>query len=169
MEWQRLKNKRRLKRETLKISPHIELKPINLQPNPTSTNCQLVLTIYRLATGCSFSTLKDLFGVSVSSASLFCNKVCRVIIANIYDLQVTLLSTGEEWKVELKGFIENYEFPYVGSWDGFHVIVSSKVKDYYSFKRKYTVNSIGLVSHSKRLLYVAVGAPGSTHDACLLK
>ena len=168
------KNKMRLKRETFntlleKISPQIELTPTNLKPNPTSTHRQLALTIYRLATGCSFSTLEDLFGVSVSSASTFFNKVCRVIVANIYDLYVTLPSTDKEWEAELKGFIENYEFPCVGAWDGFHVIVSSKLKGYYSFKKKYTVNNLGLVSYNKRFLYAAVGAPGSTHDARLLK
>ena len=47
--------------------------------------------------------------------------------------------------------------------------VSSKLKSYYSFKKKYTVNNLGLVSYNKRFLYAAGGAPGSTHDARLLK
>ena len=69
----------------------------------------------------------------------------------------------------MKEFIENYEFPCVVAWDGFHVIVSSKLKGYYSFKKKYTIDNLGLASHNKRFLYAAVGAPGSTHDARLLK
>ena len=47
--------------------------------------------------------------------------------------------------------------------------VSSKLKSYYSFKKKYTVNNLGLVSYNKRFLYAAVGSPGSAHDASLLK
>ena len=30
----------------------------------------------------------------------------------------------DEWKEELKGFIENCEFPCVEAWDGFHVYIS---------------------------------------------
>ena len=33
--------------------------------------------------------------------------------------------TDEEWKAKLKGFIENYESPCAGAWDGFHVILSN--------------------------------------------
>ena len=66
----------RLKQESFnaileKNFPEIELTPTNLRPNPTSTHLQLVLTIYRLATGCTFSTLEDYFGVSFASASIF--------------------------------------------------------------------------------------------------
>ena len=163
----------RLKRETFNIilgnvSDQIELTRTNLEPNPRSTHHQLAL-IYRLATGWSFLTLQDLFGVSISSASIFFNKVCRVIVANIYDFSVTLPSTDEEWKAKLKGFMENYGLPCVGAWDGFYVIVCSKLKGYYSFKKKYAINNFGLVSQNKRFLYAVAGAPGSTHDVRLLK
>ena len=95
----------------------------------------------------------------------FFDEVCRVIVANIYDLYVTLLSTDKEWKAELKAFIENYEFP----WGGFHVIVSCKLKGYYRFKKKYPVNNLELVIHNKRFLYAVVGAPASILNARLLK
>ena len=66
----------RLKQESFnaileKNFPQIELTPTNLKPNPTSTHLQLALTICRLPTGSSFSTLEDHFGVSVASASIF--------------------------------------------------------------------------------------------------
>ena len=53
------------------IYEDIILTPTNLKPNPTSPDRQLALTIYRLATGCTYSTLSDLFGVSVSAVSKF--------------------------------------------------------------------------------------------------
>ena len=53
------------------ICEDIILTPTNLKPNPTSPDRQLALTIYRLATGCTYSTLSDLFGVSVSAVSKF--------------------------------------------------------------------------------------------------
>ena len=47
---------------------------------PTSPQCQLVLTLYRLAHGCSYTTVGDLFGVAPSTACtifelFFCKKV----------------------------------------------------------------------------------------------
>ena len=78
-------------------------------------------------------------------------------------------SSDKEWEEELRGFIENYEFPCVGAWDGFHVYTTTKLKPYFSFKKRYSVSNMGLVSHNKRFLYAAVGAPGSTHDSRLLK
>ena len=65
--------------------------------------------------------------------------------------------------------IENYSFPAVGVWDGFHILVNSQLKANFSFKKKYTVNNLALTSYNKRFLYAAVGAPGSTHDARMLK
>ena len=66
-------------------------------------------------------------------------------------------------------FIENYEFPCVGTLDGFHVNITTHLKNHYSFKNKYTVLSMGLVGHNKRFLHLTTGAPGSTHDAHLLR
>ena len=127
------KEKIRIRRNTLnqilvKIRDQIEVTPTNLNPFPTSPDRQLALTIYRLATGCSYATLCDVFGVSVSSAIIFFNKICRVIVANIYDAHVKLPTTDSEWEAEIWWFLENYEFPCVGVWDGFHVQVSSKWK-----------------------------------------
>ena len=53
-----------------------------------------------------------------------------MIVANIYDTHVKIPTTDSEWEAEIRGFLENYEFPCVGAWDGFHVQVSSKLKSY---------------------------------------
>ena len=71
------------------------LTPTNLKPNPTSPDQQLALTIYRLATGCTYSTLSDLFGVSVSAASKFFNKICRLMVISLYD-RYACLPTNDE-------------------------------------------------------------------------
>ena len=151
------------------IYEDIILTPTNLKPNPTSPDRQLALTIYRLATGCTYSTLSDLFGVSVSAASKFFNKICRLMVVSLYNGYVRLPTTDEEWQNEIRGFLENYEFPCVGAWDGFHVYINSQVKDYFSFKTRYSITNLGLIGYNKRFLYAAVGVPGSTHDARLLK
>ena len=47
--------------------------------------------------------------------------------------------------------------------------VSTHLKQYFSFKKRYTVTNMALISYNKRFLYAAVGAPGSTHDSRLLR
>ena len=58
----------------------------------------------------------------------------------------------------------------MGAWNGFHnIYVCSKLKSYFSFKKRYTVSNVALIGYNKRILYAAVGAPGSIHDARMLK
>ena len=54
------------------------------------------------------------------------------------------------------------------AWNGFHLYVSSKLKSYFSYKKRYSMSNLALVSFNKKFLYCAVGAPGSTHDARML-
>ena len=53
---------------------------------PTSLNCQLGLILYRLARGCSYGTVGDLFGMAPSTAcSIFNRTVTKVIVQSLYD------------------------------------------------------------------------------------
>ena len=88
---------------------------------------------------------------------------------NMFNDYIKLPTSDEEWKDELKGFIENYEFRCAGAWDGFHVYISSKSKKFYNFKHIYSVSSIALFNYDKQILDLIVGAPGSTHDARFLR
>ena len=107
--------------------------------------------------------------MAISLASVTFNKVFRVLVATLCNRFVKFTRTDEEWEAELKGFLENYKFPCFGAWDGFHVYVSSKLKPYFSFKRRCRMSNLGLVSYNKKFLYCAVGAPGSTCDARMLR
>ena len=51
----------------------------------------------------------------------------------------------------------------------FHVHVASHLKNYFSFKNKYTVTSTGLVGYNKLFIHLTTGAPGSTHDTRFLR
>ena len=82
------------------------------------------------------------------------------MVASLYDHYVRLPTTDEEWQNEIRCFLENYEFPCVGAWDGFDVYINSQLKNYFSLKKRYS---------NKHFPYAAVCAPGSTHDARLLK
>ena len=85
----------------------------------------------------------------------------------LYDELVKILQTEEEWVNEFKFFMENYEFPCVGAWDGFHVHVSTHLKHHFNFKNYYTITSMELIEHNKRFLDLTTGVPGSIHDARL--
>ena len=113
-------------------------------PNPIEDHRQLGLTIYRLVHGCSFKVIMDIFGVSQSLATETFNVIKWVL--TLYDEFVCLPRTEADWANKCKGFIENYEFPCVGAWDGFHVHVASRLKNYFSFKNKYRVTGMGLDS-----------------------
>ena len=136
---------------------------------PTSPQCQLALTLYRLAHGCSYTTVGDLFGVAPSTACTIFNHVIRCIVQALYDDYVVLPRNEEEWKNELNAFLENWEFPCVGAWDGFHVYISCNLKNFFSFKKRYSVTNMGFIGANKRFLWAGVGAPGSVHDSTLLQ
>ena len=54
------------------------------------------------------------------------------------------------------------------AWDGFHVFIGSKLKKR-SFKKRYSVSNMGLISYNKRFLAACLDASGSTHDSRLLR
>ena len=78
---------------------------------PISPECQLALTLYRMAHGISFSTVGDLFGVVAPTAWQIFSTVTSAIVTRLYDRSVCLPRNEEEWKKELCCFLENWEFP----------------------------------------------------------
>ena len=127
------------------------------------------MTIYRLAHGVSFLVVGDLFGISKSLAIKTFNHVVRELVIHLYNGYIKLPTSEEELVNELKGFIENYEFPCIGAWDGFHVYISSKLKNFCNFKHRYSISNMALVGYNKRILDLIVGSPGITHDARFLR
>ena len=90
---------------------------------------------YTLSSGCIYSTLSNFFGVPVSAANKFFNKVYPVLVGNIYDRFVYLPSTCAKWKADIHEFLKNYKFSCVGSWDGFHIYIASNLTKVFSMKR----------------------------------
>lgn len=62
------------------ITPFIQKVRTNFQPNPIEPHRQLGLTLYRLAHGCDYQVIDDVFGVSKALGSETFNKVIRVMI-----------------------------------------------------------------------------------------
>ena len=91
----------------------------HLVPEPIEPNRQIWPTIYKIAHGCTFTVIDDIFGISASLATQTFNHVVRELVVNLFNEYVKIPSTEHEWINEIKGFIENYEFPCIGAWDGF--------------------------------------------------
>ena len=151
------------------IRDSIYKKPTPMKPFPTPPDVQLAICLYRLAHGCTFLTVGDLFGVAESTAHGIFQDVCKAIVGHLYDRLVHLLRNAVQWSHEMQKFLEDWEFPCVGAWDGFQVYVTTKLKNFYSYKKRYSVTNMALIGHNKRFMFAAVGAPGSTHDSRLLK
>lgn len=117
-----------------------------MKPHPTPPPTQLALCLYRLAHGCTFLTVGDLFGVAESTAHIIFHDVCKAIVGCLYDRLVYLPRNLQEWSQELEHFLANWEFPCVGAWDGFHVYVSTKLKNFYSYKKRYSVTNMGFTT-----------------------
>ena len=111
------------------------LTPTNFVPEPTSPDRQLAASLYRLVHGVTYTVLENVFGISKELGYIFFNKVTRLIVAYFYDECVKLPETDEQWEVEVRGFIENYDFLAVRAWDGFHIHVNSQLKANFSFKK----------------------------------
>ena len=107
------------------IEDQLVKEPTRFKPEPIPPDTQLAICLYRLAYGCTYSTVGDLFGVAESTASVIFNQVCKILVSTLYDRYVYLPRNRAEWKHELESFLENWEFPCVGAWDGFHVYVST--------------------------------------------
>ena len=141
----------RVKRDTFdflvqEVRHLLEKQPTCMNPKPVTPEKQLAICLYRLAHGSSYSTVKDLFGVADSTEHVIFNDVCRVLVSTLYDRYVHLPKSADEWKQELKNFLQDWEFPCVGAWDSSHVYVTTKLKNFYSFKKRYPVSSIGFIN-----------------------
>ena len=94
LEEEDFKSKNRINRETLNFvlnetHDDIVMSLTNLNPFPTPPDRQLAMISYNFTTGCTYSILSDLFGVSVSAANKFL-KVLQVLVPKLYDCFVYL-------------------------------------------------------------------------------
>ena len=171
---EQFKSKFRLTKNNFKIilnrkEASIVKTPTNLVPEPTEPNTQLRLTIHKLAHSCTFTVISDVYGICESLGTQTFNHVARKLVVNLFDEYVKMSSTEQKWITDIKAFIENYEFTWIGAWDGFHVYVCSKLKNHYNFKQRFSISNMKLVGYNKCFLNLSVRAPGSTHDAKFLR
>ena len=87
------------------IEAQLVKEPTRFKPEPIPPDTQLAICLYRLAHGCTYSTVGDLFGVAESTASVIFNQVCKTRVSTLYDRFVYLPRNSAEWKQELESFL----------------------------------------------------------------
>ena len=85
------KKRLRVSRDTFEfilseIKDLIVKEPTRMKPHPTPPATQLALCLYRLAHGCTFCTVGDLFGVAESTAHIIFQDVFKAIVGCLYDI-----------------------------------------------------------------------------------
>lgn len=61
----------------------------------------------------------------------------------MYDTYVVLPESPDAWKQEFIGSIENYGFPRTAALGGFRMYFVTKLKNHYSFKKRYLISNMG--------------------------
>ena len=56
-----------------------------------------------------------MFGLSLSAASTIFNEIYWLMAASLYDRNIRLVTTDEEWQNGICSFLRNYEFSCVGA------------------------------------------------------
>ena len=82
------------------------------------------------------SAVSDDFNVSIAFTERVFASVLKELIRNFLFDYVKMPRTDKEWREKAIGFIESYGFPCVVAWDGFHMYVGAKLKDFNSSKRR---------------------------------
>ena len=83
------------------IEDQLVKEPIRFKPEPIPPDTQLAICLYRLAYGCTYSTVGDLFGVAESTASVIFNQVCKILVSTLYDRCVYLPRNRAELNIKI--------------------------------------------------------------------
>ena len=128
----------------------------------------MAIALWRLATGCGYRTLQELFGVGMSTAcTIFHEFVTAVNVA--LGPQYLTRPSGDEFVRIVQGFQNKRGFPQCGgAIDGTHIpiiVPKDKRNDYYNRKGWYSMVMQAVCDHRYRFYDIERGWPGKVHDA----
>ena len=147
----------------MKHEDHFSRKPIMFEK-------RVAVALYWLATGCSYLTVANVFGVHRSTACKF----VLIFLDGTFELRNNYIKFPERDEDMLKAidsFAGKSNFPFVmGAIDGTHVEINKpegeSAIDYLSRKQKYTIVNQAICNGN---LAVDAGFPGSIHDSRMLE
>ena len=88
-----------------RIEIYIVKEPTNMVLFPIEAHRQLGIILYRCPHGCTFSTVANLFRVSMSLAEQVFVSVSRELIRNLFTELEKMPNTEEEWRQEAHIFL----------------------------------------------------------------
>ena len=136
---------------------------------------QVVVALWRLATGNSYRTTSKVFGIGLSTVAKIMYEFCEAILEISHEF-IHFLTNGRETAIAIqkfRTFTESKIPQVVGVNDGTHIEIlcvdSESRVDYFSRKQRYTINTQAVVGANLMFLHIATGYPGSLHDARILR
>ena len=139
---------------------------------PVSLEKRIAVGLWRLSTGNSYRSCGLQFGLGKSTAKIICQEFEEALCRK-KDIFIRFPYTVDEVQDAIDNFEAEYKFPQViGAIDGSHIEIDAppeNKEDYFNRKQYYSVNLQGIVNAQLLFQHIAVGFPGSIHDARVLR
>ena len=136
---------------------------------------RVAIAIWRLSTENSFKNIAKVFAVGKSTVVTICKEFCRELKRRSSEYISFLVTLRENAEAILKFKADvNCKIPQaVGVIDGTHIPILNPATeskgDYYSRKKRHTINTQAVAGANLMLSDVATGFPGCMHDARVLQ
>ena len=136
---------------------------------------RVVIAIWRLSTGNSFRSIGKVFAVGKSTAVTICKEFYRELkrrSSEYISFPVTRHENAEAI-LKLKADMNCKIQQVVGAIDSTHIPILTPAteckNDYYSRKKRHTINTQAIIEANLMFLDIATGFPGCMHDAQVLQ
>lgn len=137
-----------------------------------SVEKRVAIALWRLATGNSYRTIGQTFGVGRATAMKIKDSFCFSLVSNANDY-IKFPITEAETRKCIQGFEHISTFPQVvGAVDGTHIPIKAPQENphaYYNRKQFSSIVLQGVADSEKKFLHVSTGYAGSIHDARVLR
>jgi len=130
-----------------------------------------MIALWRLATNIEYRSLGLLFGIGKSTACHISLDFVQAVLRTLTPVYIRI--PRENFQPIVDGFRNIWNFPQCGgAIDGTHIPIIAPLeyhKDYFNRKGWHSVVTQAIVDHEYKFLDIAVGYPGSNHDAFIMK
>lgn len=121
-----------------------------------------------MATGEAFSDLATRFRIGATSLRMYVMQTVLAIVEEITPIVMPKLQK-EDWLKISKTFLQRWNFPMcLGATDGKHVDMfcpPNSGSENFNYKKRFSINLMGLVDPWYKFIMTDVGAAGCNHDS----
>ena len=132
---------------------------------------RVAIALWRLATGDSYRATGLQFGVGKSTAISITHEFCQALNHCVEIIKFP--RTSDETALAIEAFSVHSDVPQtVGAIDVTHFEILAPEDnpiDFYDRKKRYSVSMQAVVGANLKFMHVAIGYPGSMHDARVLR